>query len=124
MGLTASLNISLQSMLVEQGAIETTTNNIANVNTPGYARQRPDIAETTPIQIGNLTFGSGVQLQSVTSLRDSVLDLRVNQETQLQGSLTALLNVGGQIQQLFNQAAGSGLQTQLTSFFNSLSALA
>src|ERR1700742_2066942 len=124
MGLTASLNISLQSMLVEQGAIETTSNNIANANTPGYARQRPDIAELSPIQIGSLTFGSGVQLQSVTSLRDSVLDLRVNQETQTQGALTSFLAGGTQIQQLFNQAGGSGLQSQLTAFFNSLSALA
>jgi flagellar hook-associated protein 1 FlgK len=124
MGLTASLNIALQSMQVEQGAIETTSNNIANVNTTGYARQRPNIAENPPIQIGNLTFGSGVQLQSVSSLRDSVLDLRVNQETQLQGSLAAFLSGGSQIQQLFNQAGGTGLQTQLTSFFNSLSALA
>ena len=124
MGLTASLNLSLQSMLVEQGAIETTSNNIANANTTGYARQRPDIAENPPIQIGNLTFGDGVQLQAVTSLRDSVLDLRVNQETQIQGQITSFLNGGTQIQQLFNQAGGSGLQSQLTAFFNSLSALA
>jgi flagellar hook-associated protein 1 FlgK len=124
MGLSASLNLSLQSMQVEQGAIETTSNNIANANTTGYARQRPDIAENPPIQIGNLTFGDGVQLQAVTSLRDSVLDLRVNQETQTQGQLTSFLNGGTQIQQLFNQAGGSGLQSQLTAFFSSLSALA
>jgi flagellar hook-associated protein 1 FlgK len=124
MGLTAGLNLSLQSMQVEQEAIETTSNNIANVNTPGYARQRPDIAENPPIQIGKLTFGDGVQLQSVTSLRDSVLDLRVNEETQIQGQLTSFLNGGTQIQQLFNQAGGSGLQSDITAFFNSLSALA
>ena len=39
--LSASLNIAVQSLLSEQGAIETTSNNIANVNTPGYSRQRP-----------------------------------------------------------------------------------
>jgi flagellar hook-associated protein 1 len=121
--LSAGLNIALQSLLTEQGAIATTANNIANVNTPGYARQRPDIAETTPVEIGNLTFGTGVELQRVVSLRDSVIDLRVNQETQQQGKLTAFLDSGQQIQQLFNEAAGTGLQTPLTAFFNSLSKL-
>jgi flagellar hook-associated protein 1 FlgK len=121
--LSAGLNIALQSLLTEQGAIDVTSNNIANVNTPGYARQRPDIAETTPVEIGNLTFGTGVQLQQVVSLRDSILDLRVNQETQQQGQLTAFLASGQQIQQLFNEAAGTGLQAPLTAFFNSLSQL-
>jgi flagellar hook-associated protein 1 FlgK len=121
--LSSGLNIALQSLLTEQGAIATTSNNIANVNTPGYARQRPDIAETAPVTIGDLTFGTGVQLQQVVSLRDSVLDLRVNHETQQAGQLSAFLGSGQQIQQLFNEAAGTGLQAPLTAFFNSLSQL-
>jgi flagellar hook-associated protein 1 FlgK len=121
--LSAGLNISLQSMLTEQGAIETTSNNIANVNTPGYARQRPDLAETPPVQLGNLTFGTGVQLLHVTSLRDSILDLRVNQETQQQGQLNAFLSSAQQIQALFNETNGTGLQSTLTAFFGSLSQL-
>jgi len=121
--LSSGLNIALQSLLTEQGAIATTSNNIANVNTPGYARQRPDIAETTPVNIGTLTFGTGVQLQQVVSLRDAVLDLRVNQETQQAGQLTAFLGGGQQIQQLFNETGGTGLQAPLTAFFNSLSQL-
>jgi len=52
--LSAGLNIALQSLLTEEGAIQTTSNNIANVNTPGYARQRPDLAETPPVQLGHL----------------------------------------------------------------------
>jgi flagellar hook-associated protein 1 len=122
-GLSASLNIALQSLLAEQGAIETTSNNIANVNTLGYSRQRPDLVETSPIQIGNLTFGTGVDLNSVTSLRDSILDLRVNQETQQQGQLNAFISSGQQIQTLFNETSGTGLQAPLTAFFSSLSQL-
>jgi flagellar hook-associated protein 1 FlgK len=121
--LSAGLNIALQSLLAEQGAIATTSNNIANVNTPGYARQRPDLAETPPVQIGNLTLGTGVQLQQVTSLRDSILDLRANQETQHQGQLTSFLGSAQQIQALFNETTGTGLQHSLTAFFNSLSQL-
>jgi flagellar hook-associated protein 1 FlgK len=121
--LSAGLNISLQSLLTEEGAIQTTSNNIANVNTPGYARQRPDLAETPPVQLGHLTFGTGVALQHVTSLRDSILHLRVNQETQQQGKLNAFLGSAQQIQALFNETSGTGLQSSLTAFFSSVSQL-
>jgi len=97
--------------------------NIANVDTPGYSRQVPNLEETTPVQIGNNTFGTGVDLASVTSLRDSVLDLRVNQETQQQGQLNAFISTGQQIQALFNETNGTGLQAPLTAFFTSLSQL-
>jgi flagellar hook-associated protein 1 FlgK len=123
-GLSASLNIAVQSMLAQQGAIETTTNNIANANTPGYSREVPNLEEAPTVQLGTLTFGTGVQLGSVSSLRDAVLDVRVNQETQQQGQLNAFLESGQQIQQLFNETAGTGLQTPLTNFFNSFSQLA
>jgi len=121
--LNASLNIALQSMLAEQGAIETTTNNIANVNTPGYSRERADFAETPPLHIGDITLGTGVTLSDVQSLRDSILDLRVNQETQQQGQLNAFISGGQQIQTLFNETSGTGLQAPLTAFFTSLSQL-
>jgi flagellar hook-associated protein 1 len=121
--LSSSLNIVLQSMLAEQGAIETTSNNIANVNTPGYSRQRPDLVETSPVQYGNITLGTGAQLSKVESLRSAILDLRVNQETQQQGQLDAFLSSGQQIQTLFNETAGTGLQAPLTAFFNNLSQL-
>lgn len=123
-GLSASLNIAVQSMLAQQGAIETTTNNIANANTPGYSREVPNLEEAPTVQLGTLTFGTGVQLGSVSSLRDAVLDVRVNQETQQQGQLNAFLESGQQIQQLFNETAGTSLQTPLTNFFSSFSALA
>jgi flagellar hook-associated protein 1 FlgK len=122
--LSASLNIALQSMLTEQSAIEVTSNNIANVNTPGYSRQRADLAENPPVSIGGVLFGTGVKLEDVTSLRDAILDLRVNQETQQQGQLNAFISGGQQIQALFNETAGTGLQAPLTAFFNSISQLA
>ena len=123
-GLSASLNIALQSLLAQQDGISIASNNIANVNTPGYSRQVANLVETPPVQFGHSLFGTGVELQSVTSLRDSVLDLRVNQETQQQGQLNAFIGGGQQIQALFNQTSGTGLQGPLTAFFNSLSQLA
>ena len=122
-GLTGALNISLGSLQVDEDAIATSANNVANADTPGYSRQIANLAETPPITIGNVQFGTGVTLQSVTSTRDSILDLRVNQETQLQGQLNAFISDGQQIQSLFNETGGTALQAPLTAFFTSLSQL-
>ena len=121
--LSASLNIAVSSMLAEQGAVATTTNNIANANTPGYSRQVANLEEAGVLHVGQLTFGTGVRLASVSSLRDSVLDLRVNQETQQQGQLQGFLQAGNQLQVLFNEASSTGLQSPLSAFFNSFSQL-
>ena len=121
--LSSSLSITTQALQAEQTAIQTTSNNIANVNTPGYSREVASFAENDPVHFGNLNLGTGVHVSQITSLRDAVLDLRVNQETQQQGSLNAFISAGQQIQSLFNEAAGTGLQAPLTAFFNSLSQL-
>jgi flagellar hook-associated protein 1 len=121
--LSASLNIAAGALQTEQTAIQTTANNIANVNTPGYSRQVANFAESDPVRFGDLNLGAGVHISQIQSLRDSVLDLRVNQETQQQGSLNAFISAGQQIQSLFNEPAGAGLQAPLTAFFSSLSQL-
>jgi flagellar hook-associated protein 1 len=121
--LSASLNIAAQSLLADETAIQTTTNNIANANTPGYSREVANFEDNPPIQVGDLTLGSGVNVASITSQRSAILDLRVNQETQQQGTLNELVSSGQQIQALFNETSGTGLQAPLTAFFNSLSQL-
>jgi flagellar hook-associated protein 1 len=115
-GLSAALNISAGALQVEEAALATSSNNVANVDTPGYSRQVANLVATPPVAIGNVTFGTGVALQSVTSTRDSILDLRVNQETQQQGQLNGFISAGQQIQSLFNQTSGTGLQGPLTAF--------
>jgi flagellar hook-associated protein 1 FlgK len=121
--LSGALNIALQSLLAQQGAIDVTANNIGNANTPGYSRQRPILTEDTPDVVGNLVFGTGVSLQAIQSVRDQTVELRIQQEMQTQGSLNAFLGGMNQVQSLFNEAQGIGLQTSLSNFFNSLQAL-
>ena len=39
------LNIGLSALLAQQRSLTTTANNIANASTPGYSRQRVELAE-------------------------------------------------------------------------------
>jgi flagellar hook-associated protein 1 len=121
--LISSLNIALQSMQAEQEALSTTTDNIANVNTPGYTRQTVSFEEGSPVEYGGMLFGSGVSVGQITSQRDELLQTRLDQETQQQSKYSSYLGSMQQVQSLFNETSGSGLQSSITAFFNSLQQL-
>jgi flagellar hook-associated protein 1 len=121
--LSASLNIAVQAMETDQAALSTTSNNIANANTPGYSRQTVDLSEVAPVSYDGLLIGDGVQLQQVVSQQSSLLQTQLDQETQQQGNYNAQLGYMQQVQTLFNETSGTGLQSSLTSFFNSIQQL-
>ena len=122
--LFGTMSVALQSLMTQQGALEVVANNIANVNTPGYSREVPILEESPPILSGNTMVGTGVTLQSVQSVRDNILDLRIDQETSQQSSLNSYVDSMNQVQSLFNETQGTGLQTDLSNFFNSFQSLA
>jgi flagellar hook-associated protein 1 len=120
--LSASLAIAVSGLSAEQGAIATTTNNVANVNTPGYSRQVPQLVSSDPVLIDPLTLGTGVTLQGIESIRDPILESRIQQETQTQGQLNSLVSALAQTQVNFTTSAGD-IGTTITNFFNSLNQL-
>ncbi|MGA9937310.1 MAG: flagellar hook-associated protein FlgK [Candidatus Acidiferrales bacterium] len=121
--LNSALSIVVGALDADQGAISVTTNNLANANTPGYDRQIAQFSENDPIQVGNLILGSGVTLEQAQTVRSNVLQLQLNQETQTSGQLDAFVNGMSQVETLFNETAGTGLQTPLSAFFSSLQQL-
>src|SRR5579885_2656463 len=122
-GLFGTLSIGLQALMAQQAGLQITSQNIANANTPGYARERPDMVPSPPVQYGTLLFGNGVELQKIESVRDRILDLRVYQETSQQGQLQSFVTAAQQVEAEFNVSSGGQLQTALNGFFNSLSQL-
>lgn len=121
--LNASLAIAVGALSAEQGALDATTNNVANANTPGYSRERPVLTENNPVVLGPLTFGAGVNLQQIQSVRDPILQLRINQQTQQQGYFDSFVSSMQQIQVMFNSASGGDIGTQISNFFSSIQQL-
>jgi len=122
--LFGTMSVALQSLLAQQGAMGVVANNIANSNTPGYSRQVPILEESPPALIGNTLVGTGVTLKSVESVRDNVLNLRIQQETSQQSGLNSYVDSMNQVQALFNETQNTGLQSDLSNFFNSFQSLA
>ena len=117
--LSASLWIAERALQANQGALDVTTNNIANASTPGYSREEAILSETSPIDRGNISYGTGVDLQQIRSIRDQVLSLRIAEETQQQGSAQAQYNALQQVQGLFSSST-QGIGADFSAFFSSL----
>ncbi|MDE3180516.1 MAG: flagellar hook-associated protein FlgK [Acidobacteriota bacterium] len=122
-GLSGTLGIAVNALMADQGALEVSSNNIANANTPAYTRERPDLVEQEPVQMGHLLYGQGVSLQDIQSVRDPVLELRIQQGNSRQGQLNASLGGMNQVQSLFSETQGVGLENVLSQFFSSLQSL-
>jgi len=121
--LNASLATALSGLQAEQGALEATTNNVANANTPGYSREVPVLETSDPVTIGSLTFGTGVTLESIESIRDPILESQIQQETQTQGQLNSLVSALQQTQTTFSSTTGD-IGTAISNFFSSINQLA
>jgi flagellar hook-associated protein 1 len=67
------LNIATSGLATQQAQLAATSNNIANVNTEGYSRRRVDVAERSSAG-GSLSFGQGVEVQSVRRVYDEFLE--------------------------------------------------
>jgi flagellar hook-associated protein 1 len=120
--LNASLSTALSGLIAEQGALEATTNNVANVNTPGYSREVPVLVASDPVVVSPLTFGSGVTLQSVESIRDPILESQIQQQSQGQGQYSALATALQQTQVNFTTST-SDIGTSISNFFDSVNQL-
>jgi flagellar hook-associated protein 1 len=121
-GLNTSLLTAMHALMAQQGAMDVTSSNIANANTPGYSRQVPVFEEARPSFEGNLTYGNGVHLVKFQSVRDELLNLRIQEETSQKNSADAQTNATQQIQLLF-AATGQDIGSQISAFFTSMSQL-
>lgn len=120
--LFGSMSIALRSMMAQQAAISVTSNNVANINSEGYSRQRAGLAEADAFFNGSYMVGTGVELEQITSLRDRVLELRIQDEKQQQGSLEAQVKALQDIETIFSSDSNT-IGDAINGFFNSISAL-
>jgi flagellar hook-associated protein 1 len=120
--LFGALSIATGALGADQGAMDATTNNVANANTPGYSRLRPVLVESDPVVENSVTYGEGVTLQKLESVRDPILQLRIQSETQQQGQLNEFVSAMQQAQVQFTSSS-SDIGSQISNFFSSLSQL-
>jgi flagellar hook-associated protein 1 FlgK len=125
MSLTSALNIGRTALSVNQAAIQTVGNNIANVGNPNYTRQSNSLSTAPDQQIRPGMFtGTGVQLDGIHRQIDEALEGRVRNSMSDSESASTQQQWLSRVESVFNELSDEDLSTQLSKFFNSWSNLA
>ena len=113
------LSIGAGALLSQQRAISVTGNNIANVNTPGYSRQRLNMETNQPMDTAVGSIGMGVQTTKVERMYDRFLGVQVNNENANLGRWEAQKGALERVEVVFDESGGYGLNQALSDFWSS-----
>jgi len=117
------LNVASRALMANQTVLQTTGNNIANVNTPGYSRQIEALS-TVPGQFsGSGYIGKGVQLDTITRAYDQFLTRQSTLAGAVSSGDTARADKMRQLETLF-QGGTNGLGASVNDMLNAFADVA
>ena len=124
-GLSGILDTAKQALLAQQAALHVAGQNVANVNTPGYSRERPVILPARPTN-NPIGINGGVSVDRVTRVFDRFVTAQLNVASanfQSEQSQTDNLR---QVESLFNDLRQDegGFASALEKFFQGFHDLA
>jgi flagellar hook-associated protein 1 FlgK len=124
MSISTILDTAKQSLFAQQRAIQVVGNNIANVNTPGYSRERPEFLPVSPSRTETGRFG--VVVDEVTRAFDRFLTGQVNTAANNFSHAKTQADLLGRVEALFNELGfeEAGLAGALERFFRGFQDLA
>lgn len=119
-----------RTLQVAQKSLDITGNNVSNINTPGYTRQRVDlhamyISGNQSLRwcskTNNLSLqGQGVNSNGVSQIRDRFIDKRYRENVATEGETETTVNVLSDIEDVLDDFESDGLQYYTQQFFNAL----
>ncbi len=125
------LEIGYRGLVTHQKNLDITGHNIANASTPGYSRQRCEITETDPFTYPAFNrpnaagqIGTGVDVTSVSRIRDQLIDGLIQNETMTSGYWESRRDMLDQAELILNEPADSNIRTSFDSFWTALENLA
>ncbi len=123
-GLFDGLYIGKSGLYVNQTAMDVVGNNVANVNTPGYTRERVDIVPAMPLLTHPGTIGTGAEVSQIVSARNELIDRRTRDAYRQESYYDKMNSTLDEVQSVFNEENGVGLKKAMEEFFNAWHALA
>ena len=118
------LNTAFRGMSAAQAGIDVTGQNVANVNTPGYTRQRVQQSATAPLTemgLGRLSqsarSGQGVTIDGVARLGNLFLESRVRQTASADGYASVRAAAFTAVEDIHGEPSDTGLSAALQSFW-------
>lgn len=124
-----SLYIGASGLQNSQNALNTTANNLANLDTKGYVRQQVMFADRDYVTFGKAAIskqqaGLGVTIADVVHTRNRFLDQRYRLENGRQSFYEACAEATREAQSMYQELDGQQFQTALEEFWQSFAELA
>ena len=117
------LSTAVSGLLAFQTALDTTSNNIANVDTPGYNEEVANFATSPATPAANGWIGNGVSVVGVTNQYNQFLADQTNSATSSYNQFNTLSSFASDIDNMFSDST-TGLSATLQSFSDAVQTLA
>jgi flagellar hook-associated protein 1 FlgK len=117
-GISGLLNIAKGALMVQQKAMTVVGHNIANVNTPGYTRQKTLLEANAPFSNTSLKIGMGVRIDSVVQAIDPFINGAIQKGTSILQEYDSKAYVLSQMETIFNETTDQGLAEVMNDFWN------
>jgi len=122
------LEVAKRGMMAQQTALYTTSQNIANANTPGYSRQRVNFVQTEPYPAASMNrpqipgqMGTGVEAGSIERVREQFLDVQYRNENNKLGYWDSRSTALSRLEDVFAEPSDTdGLSAVMNEFWQSL----
>lgn len=125
--LMSSLYTTVDSLKINQSAMSVVSNNIANINTEGYSKQRLDFASVShmpgSISQSSTVLAGGVEINKFTRYQDEILNGVILQQNSSYGYSTQMADNLSDVEAYFNEIDGSGLTGSLQDYYSAAQSL-
>ena len=118
MSLFSAIQSSANALRVNQLGLQVVSNNIANVNTPGYLRQELVQAPALGYKSGSLIIGQGVQAVGIQQKLDYFVIDRLRQTQSQLSYQEQIEGTNSQIESLLNELSDKDFSSNLSRFAN------
>ena len=119
-----SLDIARRALYASRLGLDVASHNIANVNTPGYSRQRLSLKSALPQQLIQGQLGMGVLVDNISRVRNQLLDFQYRQASHSFGRAEVEENVLLQVETVIQEPSESSIGNLMNEFFAEFSSLA
>ncbi len=123
MSIFSILRTGAGAMQAARRGIAVASNNVANADTPGYARQRLELSTVGTMRQGGLLLGRGVSADSITSAYDRFNQASVTTRTAVSSYSDHRAGAYRAIEPVFAEGPDGRLGAAITQFFDSFSRL-
>jgi len=113
------LTIGYRGLSAQQRALDVTSHNIANANTPGYTRQDVIMEASAPVKVLQGYVGTGVDITEFRRIREQFLDIQLRTENKALGEWETKSNILGKLEVIFNEPSESSLRSVMDEYWES-----